>query len=164
MVTAQLPPDLASWATKLRTAHFPPERNFLDAHVTLFHSLPPSSEREVKTALARQAAAHPPVEAYLEGIMPLGKGTALDLHSPGMISIWEDLADSFFGLLIPQDEHAPRLHVTVQNKVTIEEAKALQQELLPVVEPRPFRFIGLSLYIYRGGPWEFVRTYPFRGR
>ena len=159
-----MPADLASWATKLRTANFPPERNFLDAHVTLFHSLPPSAEGEIKTRLAAQAATYAPVNGYLDGVMPLGKGTALELYSPTMISIWEDLADNFFGLLTPQDAHAPQLHATIQNKVTIEEAQELQNELSAVVEPRPFRFAGLSLYIYRGGPWEFVRTYPFRGK
>lgn len=96
--------------------------------------------------------------------MPLGKGTALQITSPLMQDVWQDLADRFFGLLTPQDEHAPQLHVTLQNNVTIEEAKALQAELSLSVEPRPFRFAGLSLYIYRGGPWELVRTYPFRGK
>ena len=163
IVTAELPVDLASWATALRTAHFPPERNHLKAHVSLFHALPPSSEGEVKTALAQEAAANPPVDGYLEGLMPLGGGTALRLSSPAMIDIWQNLADRFHGLLIPQDLHKPRLHVTIQNKVTSKEAKALQAELEPQIEPRPFRFRGLSLHIYRGGPWDFVKTYAFRG-
>jgi hypothetical protein len=95
--------------------------------------------------------------------MPLGRGTALKLASPSMIYIWQGLADRFHGLLTPQDEHKPRLHVTVQNKVSPSDAKALQAQLAPIVEPRPFKFVGLSLHIYRGGPWEHVRTYPFRG-
>ncbi len=163
IVTAELPRDLAAWATALRTAHFPPERNHLTAHVSLFHALPPSSEGEVKTALAQEAAEHAPVEGYLEGVMPLGSGTALRLSSPGMIAIWQGLADRFHGLLIPQDLHKPRLHVTIQNKVSPKEAKALQAALEPEIEPRAFRFKGLSLHIYRGGPWDFVRTYAFRG-
>ncbi|MGB3737737.1 MAG: 2'-5' RNA ligase family protein [Pontixanthobacter sp.] len=163
IVTAELPDDMASWATGLRTEHFPPERNHLKAHVSLFHALPPSSEGEVKTALAQEAKDSAPVEAYLEGLMPLGGGTALRLSSPAMIAIWQSLADRFHGLLIPQDLHKPRLHVTIQNKVTSKEAKALQAELEPYIEPRPFRFKGLSLHIYRGGPWDFVKTYTFRG-
>ncbi len=163
IVTAELPGDLAKYATELRTEHFPPERNYLKAHVTLFHALPPSCEREIKTALAQEAKENAPVAAQLEGVMPLGRGTALRLSSPDMIAIWRHLADRFHGLLTPQDEHKPRLHVTVQNKVSPKEAKALQAELEWEVDPRPFRFTGLSLHIYRGGPWEFVRTYPFRG-
>ncbi|MGB7406940.1 MAG: 2'-5' RNA ligase family protein, partial [Pontixanthobacter sp.] len=118
---------------------------------------------EVKRALAQEAADNAPVDGHLEGVMPLGKGTALRLSSPGMIAVWQNLADRFHGLLIPQDLHKPRLHVTIQNKVSPADAKALQVELEPEIKPRPFRFKGLSLHIYRGGPWEFVRTYPFRG-
>ena len=81
-----------------------------------------------------------------------------------MLAIWANLAERFHGLLIPQDMHKPRLHVTIQNKVSPQEAKALQNVLTPQIEPRPFKFAGLSLYIYRNGPWEFVRTYKFRGR
>jgi len=163
IVTADMPVDLASWATQLRTEHYPRERNFLKAHVTLFHALPPSAEGEIKRAFASEAAENAPVAATLEGVMPLGKGTALKLNSAGMIEIWDRLADRFFGLLTPQDEHRPRLHVTVQNKVSIEEAKALQHQLELQIEPRAFNFVGLGLHIYRGGPWQFVRSYPFRG-
>ncbi|WP_328600538.1 2'-5' RNA ligase family protein [Pontixanthobacter aquaemixtae] len=155
---------MAGWATRLRTQHFPPERNHLSAHVTLFHALPLSAGSEIKAALAAEAAQHAPVEAQLEGIMSLGRGTALKLTSPAMLGIWQDLADRFFGLLTPQDTHRPRLHVTIQNKVSPQEAKALQAKLTPTIEPRAFRFAGLSLHIYRNGPWEHVRTYPFRGR
>ncbi len=95
--------------------------------------------------------------------MPLGRGTALKLTSPDMIAIWHDLADRFHGLLTPQDQQKPRLHVTIQNKVSPADAKALQAALEPDIEPRPFSFRGLSLHIYRGGPWDFVRTYAFRG-
>ena len=164
IITAELPADLAKWATSLRTAHFPPERNYLKAHVTLFHALPPSCAREIKAALASMAAEYAPISGRLEGIMPLGRGTALKLSSPPMIDIWRDLADRFHGLLTPQDEHRPRLHVTIQNKVSPANSKALQAELGPQIEARDFRFAALSLHIYRGGPWEFVRTYPFRGK
>jgi hypothetical protein len=115
--------------------------------------------RDCLKTLARDLA---PVPARLEGVMKLGKGTALKVSSPEMIDLWEDLAERFHGLLTPQDEHRPRLHVTVQNKVSIEEAKALQAELAPVVIPRDFAFSGLALHAYRGGPWELLKRYSFR--
>lgn len=163
IITAELPTGLGKWATDLRTRHFPAERNYLSAHVTLFHALPPSAVGEIKRALASISAENAPVEGRLEGVMPLGRGTALKLSSSGIERIWADLADRFHGLLIPQDQHKPRLRVTIQNKVDPREAKALQRELEPQIEPRNFRFSGLSLHIYRGGPWDFVRTYQFRG-
>ena len=42
IVTAELPADVMAWADGLRRAHFPPERNQVRAHVTLFHALPPA--------------------------------------------------------------------------------------------------------------------------
>ncbi len=158
-----MPPDLFSWANQLRTDHFPPERNYLKAHVTLFHALPPSCEAELRDCLKSLVKDNPPVPGRLVGIMKLGKGTALQLESEGMIAIWRDLADRFHGMLTPQDEHKPRLHVTVQNKVSIEAAKALQADLAPRVEPRDFAFTGLQYHAYRGGPWEELGRFPFRG-
>ncbi len=163
ILTACLPDELQSWANGLRRAHFPPERNFLDAHVTLFHALPPSCEAELHDCCAQAAKANAPAAARLEGVMKLGKGTALAIASPAMLALRDDLADRFHGLLTPQDEHRPRLHVTVQNKVAIEAAKALQAMLVPEVQPRDFAFAGLALHAYRGGPWEFLKRWRFRG-
>lgn len=162
IVTALLPRDMAAWATALRTEHFPAERNYLDAHVTLFHALPPSCENEAVTQLSRLCADTRAVPARLEGIMALGRGTALKLASPPMLALRNRIAEHFAGSLTSQDQHRPRLHVTIQNKVSPAQAKALQAEL--VVEPRDFAFRGLALFRYRGGPWEPVHEWAFRGR
>jgi hypothetical protein len=163
ILTALLPDDLHRWATALRDAHFPPERNYLEAHVTLFHALPPSSDAEVHALCAALTRDNPPIPARLLGVMPLGRGTALKLESERMIALWEAMRERLHGLLTPQDDHRPRLHVTVQNKVTVAEAKALQAELAPLVQPRAFTFAGLGLYAYRGGPWEPIKSWRFRG-
>ena len=164
IVTAQLPQDLQGWANGLRKAHFPPERNYLDAHVTLFHALPPSSGGEVRECLATMAREYAPVPARLTGIMSLGGGTALKIESDAMMRLRAEIADRFHGLLTSQDQHKPRLHVTVQNKVTSKEAKALQAELSPQVHPRDFTFTGINLFAYLGGPWEQLGSFAFRGR
>ena len=113
--------------------------------------------------LSALAGANPPVPARLEGVMKLGKGTALDISSPALLAMWDELANRFHGLLGPQDSHRPRLHITVQNKVSIEEAKALQAELAARILPSDFTFRGFELFAYRGGPWEFVKRWRFRG-
>lgn len=95
--------------------------------------------------------------------MSMGKGTALRLSSPAMLRLRERIADHFHGMLTPPDEHRPRLHVTIQNKVSSSEAQRLQAELALQVTPRDFVFRGLSIYIYRGGPWEKVKSFAFRG-
>ncbi len=164
ILTALLPKDLHSWATNLRDCHFPADRNFLEAHVTLFHALPPQYEAEIAALCKRIAGELGSIDAELRGVMPLGKGTALKLESEPLLALREDIAEHFHGLLTGQDQHSPRLHITIQNKVTIEAAKALQAELADFVEPRLFQFRGLGLYRYRGGPWEKVSEYVFRGQ
>jgi hypothetical protein len=163
VVTAELPPDLKGWAERLRREYYPAERNRVEAHVTLFHALPPSCEAELREALAELARREAPVPARLEGVMPLGRGTALRIASPAMLALRGQLADRFAGMLTAQDAHPPRLHVTVQNKVSVEEAKALQGELARMLEARDFRFAGLALHRYRDGPWEGVKRWSFRG-
>lgn len=163
ILTAQLPLDLYSWATQLRTDHFPPERNFLKAHVTLFHALPPFVEGELRELLGRITARTAPVSARLEGVMGLGSGTALRLSSPAMLDVRDEIAERFTGLLTGQDSHSPRLHITVQNKVTPAQAKALQAALAVRVEPQAFAFRGLELHAYCGGPWTLLGEWRFRG-
>lgn len=164
IVTAELPPDLHRWASAMRRAHYPPERNFLEAHVTLFHTLPPQLEEELRSLLARLAGEFAPPPARLDGVMNLGRGTALRLSSPAMLELRAGIAGHFRGMLTAQDSHPPRLHITVQNKVTPAEARALQAQLTGVVRPRQFAFPGLALFRYRGGAWEAVRRFAFRGR
>ena len=162
IITAQLPSDVFAWADGLRRAHFPPERNKIRAHVTLFNSLPPSVEDEVRRMLARHAAAPPP-KAEITGIMPLGGGTAFAISSPALSAIHEEMVESLHGLLTAQDGARRKLHVTVQNKVSGIEAKALQAELAHDFRPRQFAFAALELHRYLGGHWEDAGSWPFRG-
>ncbi len=164
ILTAQLPDDLQAWATALRSAHFPPERNFLAAHVTLFHALPGFCEGEALRHIRQLAQEFAPVEAQVLGVMSLGGGTAIRLESEGMLRLRSLLADHFHGLLSAQDQGGKRLHITVQNKVSKREAQALQAELGPQVECRSFAFKGLALHRYLGGPWEPVGEASFRGK
>ncbi|KHL25651.1 hypothetical protein PK98_03080 [Croceibacterium mercuriale] len=162
IVTAELPPALQARMNALRQAHFPPERNYLSAHVTLFHALPPSCEAELREVLARLAAGPAP-DGQVEGVMSLGRGTAIRLASPALLALREGLAERFWSLLSAQDQHRPRLHVTVQNKVTPAAAKALQAQLGAEIRAEAFRFAGLGLHVYAGGPWSHVKSWPFRG-
>ena len=164
ILTAELPPDLHRWATELRRAHYPPERNHLAAHVTLFHALPATIEDELRSLLARLASECAPVAGRIEGVMNLGEGTALRLSSPPMLDLRAYIAEHFRGLLTAQDSHPPRLHVTIQNKVTKAEARALQAALTGEVGRHDFAFPAIGLFRYRGGPWEAVRRFAFRGR
>ena len=164
IVTAELPGDLFAWANALRTAHFPPERNHLKAHVTLFHSFAPSLRAELPRELARLAGEYAQPPGRTNGLMDLGGGTAIALHSPGMLSIREEIAETFYAMLTAQDRGGKKLHITVQNKVERAAAKALQAELAALIDTREFRFTGLGLHRYLGPHWEAVGVWKFRGK
>lgn len=151
-----------AWLTALRSEHYPPERNRLEAHLTLFHHLPPSVAAELRGRLAEAARARPP-EATITGIMDLGRGTALIVSSPMLEDIRDALADAFHSLLTPQDRTPWRPHVTVQNKVEPMAARALQRSLSMGFKPRPLAISGLAAWYYRDGPWEVASCHPFRG-
>lgn len=164
ILTAEMGKDEQGWATGLRRAHFPPERNHLDAHITLFHHLPPTHLPEIKALAARLASEYPPPDAWLSDVMLLGRGVAYRIDSPELDAIRAEMADILRGLLVPQDMAPPRLHITVQNKVEPSVAKALHQKLAAEFRPRPFAITGLATHYYRGGPWESIARWSFRGR
>ncbi|WP_240481484.1 2'-5' RNA ligase family protein [Novosphingobium fuchskuhlense] len=164
VITAELPAPLHGRAEGLRRAHYPPERNHVPAHLTVLRALPPFVEAEARDLLAALAREMPAPPARLAGIMDLGTGTALAIESPALLEIRAMIAEHFHGMLTLQDQGLPRLHVTVQNKVTRAEAKALQAALRPVILPEGFAFAALALQRYRGGPWEQAGRWPFRGR
>jgi hypothetical protein len=164
IVTAELPGDVFAWADHLRRTHYPPERNKLAAHVTLFHSFAPSLREELRRVLGRLAGEYAPPDADIDGLMPLGTGTALAIRSPGMLALRGEIAEHFRGALTAQDSHAPRLHITIQNKVTPEAARTLQRELSATLQPRHFVFTGLGLHLYRETHWNSLGMWPFRGK
>lgn len=162
IVTALLGAEDLAWAEGLRRAHFPAARNLVPAHITLFHHLPPSLLQEVTARLKRLCAgAVPP--AMLSEVMLLGRGVAYRVHSPGLLAMRDELADAFTGLLIPQDQAQPRLHLTVQNKADVQQARALATQLRTDFAPRPLAIAGLAAWHYRGGPWELAMKAAFRG-
>lgn len=151
-----------AWANALRRRHFPPERNVLDAHITLFHHLPPSILPELRQRM-RALCAAPPPPAMLAAVISLGRGVAFRVDSPALDVMRTELAAAFVGLLTPQDRASPRLHITVQNKVSVEEARKLHWEMAADFRPRRLAIAGLAAWLYRGGPWEAAGEARFRG-
>lgn len=147
----------------LRTAHFPPDRNHLAAHITLFHQLPPSALDELDRLLRRIAADTPPPAAMLREVYSLGQGVAFRIDSPDLLAVRGRIADYFAGMLTAQDQGTPRLHITVQNKVTAAAARGLLAQLAADFRPRPLTITGLAAHHYRGGPWEAAFARSFRG-
>jgi 2'-5' RNA ligase len=146
---------------RLRDQHFPPERNVLAAHVTLFHALPGGQLDAVRADLA-EAADRPAFDVAVTGVRFLGRGVAYALSSSEVAALRIGLASAWQPWLTRQDrqKHAP--HVTVQNKVAPAVARALHERLLAEFVPYDVGARGLGLWRYLGGPWEPVAEYPFR--
>ena len=146
---------------RLRELHFPPERNYLRAHLTLFHKLPGEREAEISAGLREVCRDREPITLSATGLRFLGRGVAYELSSPGLEALRRDLARRWEPWLGAQDRQGFKQHVTVQNKVSPEQARALHQELQATFTPFEVAGLGLSLWRYLGGPWESAATHLF---
>ena len=155
ILSAGLDPSTFAWLDGLRQRHFPPGRNLLPAHLTLFHALPGEQLERVRDDLARTVAQHTAaIEGLAQAWVPLGAGVAMRVASPALDALRAQLAGAWRDLLTRQDAQGFRAHVTVQNKAATEQARALHAQLAATHEPRPLRIEALLLWHYDGGPWE----------
>jgi hypothetical protein len=163
IVTADFAPDDFAWLEGLRRAHYPAEQNRVPVHLTMFQGLPPSAVEEVKQQLASHAAGPQP-RASIAGLMNLSSGVAYRVASDELEEIRDAIADHFHGMLSAPDAAGWRPHITIQNKVPARQAKSLLDQLENEFQPRALGIAGLSVHRYRGGPWEALASYKFRGR
>ncbi|HEV2557841.1 MAG TPA: 2'-5' RNA ligase family protein [Microvirga sp.] len=147
-----------------RRRFFPRERNHIPAHVTLFHALPGDEIDTIVQDLASACAAQPPFPVAVTGLRALGRGVAYQLSASDLAQLRQALARRWADWLTPQDRQKLNPHVTVQNKVDPEEARALLASLQESFEPFMATGEGLDLWWYRGGPWERVERFAFQGR
>ncbi|HEU4704505.1 MAG TPA: 2'-5' RNA ligase family protein [Sphingomicrobium sp.] len=162
IVTAELGAEDFAWLDGLRRRHYPPERNRVPAHLTLFHALPPSAEGELRTRLAGLSS-RPAPRARIAGLIDLGGGVAVRVVSDELDALRDELSGGLHGLLGAQDSGGWRPHVTIQNKVAPRDSRRLLASLERDFVPRPLRIAGLGLQLYADGPWQRLGTYRFRG-
>ncbi len=148
---------------RLREEHFPPDRNYLRAHLTLFHKLPAERAVEIRADLREVCGDREPFTLTAKEVRFLGRGVAYELSSPELLSLRKGLAVRWGSWLGAQDRQGFRPHVTVQNKVSPEEARTLNERLRASFSPFEVGGEGLSLWRYLGGPWETAGMYPFGG-
>ena len=144
----------------LRREHFPPERNFLDAHVTLFHHLPGENLR----AICDDLTAATEIERFPLNFTSwrfLGKGSAINIESAELINLRACLANLWRENLTAQDAQKFQPHITVQNKTEPDAAKSLYRQLAADWQPKTGAAIGLSLWHYLGAKWKLERDFIF---
>ncbi len=154
ILTLQMQDDAFARFDALRRRHFPKALNHIPAHATLFHALPGDDEAAITEAIEGLARAMEAPEVAVTGLRFIGRGVAFVLASAELSAFRGRLATSFADRLTPQDRQGWRPHVTVQNKVAPDTARALHADLERDFTPFRFTAPGLLLWRYRGGPWE----------
>ncbi|MGU3540061.1 2'-5' RNA ligase family protein [Methylobacterium sp. A54F] len=144
-----------------RRRHFPEALNHIPAHATLFHHLPGPDERAVTETIAALIRTCPAPEVAVTGLRFTGRGVAYVLDSEALAAFRARLAKAFEAGLTAQDRQGWRPHVTVQNKVAPDTARALHAGLQHGFSPFRFRAPGLLLWRYLGGPWEERARFAF---
>lgn len=162
ILTLALHPDDQARFERLRRLHFPPDRNMIPAHATLFHHLPGPQIKAVQEEIAARCAV-PSFPVSVSGLRFLGRGVAYALEASALTALRAGLARAWDGWLTPQDRQGYRPHVTIQNKALPEAARALHAKLQAAFAPFSVRAEGLDLWRYLGGPWEPVSRHRFSG-
>lgn len=157
--------DAASFErlNQLRQIHFPRERNFLSAHVTLFHALPGEELQAIRSYLQWICGQTAPMQIAFPCVRMLGRGVAIEVVSGELQRLHARLQERFGPWLTPQDRQRFRPHVTIQNKVLPQQARELHDSLAPDWHMPPGQGDGLLLWEYKGGPWLGIGEFSFAG-
>lgn len=157
VATFCITPSAQSYFNQLRKLHFPAERNYLNAHLTLFHALP--DKPWIFKDLQKLSDNQQPFDATVQSIMSPGGGTAFKIISPELPSLHQKLQRIWFEHMTNQDREKRNFHITVQNKVEPAEAKKLQTDLAQNFQPLTFTVDGILLWRYHNGPWEYLTKF-----
>ncbi len=161
IVTLKLDPMSFDYLDRLRKQYFPPDRNFLRAHITLFHALPGTQEGSIRQTLQEFCSSTPLLHLVFPQLRFLGRGVAVEVECPKLKRLRNRLAQTWELWLTPQDRQGYRPHVTIVNKVMADEARQLHDRLASEWKPFNGQGEGLMLWHYQGGPWKWVSEVPF---
>lgn len=146
--------------TNLRNQHFPAEINYIGAHLTLFHKLP--DEAQVHRAIQQVCDEYSRFSMDVTDIQSIGKGVAFKIESTELMQLHKTLQSRYKDLLIPQDQQRLWPHITIQNKVSAEQANGLVVMLKQEFVPFKIQAEGIAVWEYLNGPWSLEQEYHFR--
>lgn len=143
----------------LRKIYFP-ERNSVDAHLTLFHLLP--NEPSVVDTIESTSKQYTPLLLQVNKPSLIGNGVAYEIECPQLVQLHENLQQQWNSFLIPQDKEKLWPHITIQDKVSTEEAQELLAFLQENFSAFAMQGTGLQLWEYNNtGPWKLFRQFDF---
>lgn len=162
ILTLKLDAQSFAFFDALRQKHFPAERNFLAAHITLFHNLPGKNQEEFETDLREVCARYRKFPLLFPNLRFLGKGTAIEIESVELNRLRDELKVCWNNWLTNQDRQKFKPHITIQNKIAPAKARQLFDELSAGWKPRNGAGIGIQLWHYLGGPWKLAKEFAFQ--
>ncbi|WP_336946971.1 2'-5' RNA ligase family protein [Asaia sp. BMEF1] len=159
ILTLELAPEEQAWAQAQRDLYFPRDRNIVPAHVTLFHALPAAHEPTILEVIRRT---RPAPLIRIGAPFLLGRGVAYRLLCSDGAEIREAVCACLpKDCLTRQDQAVWKPHLTVQNKVSPQEAQVVYAQLASEPARQEKHAAALNLWRYLGGPWEKVARVPF---
>ena len=159
ILTLKLDQTTFEQVNTLRQYYFPPDRNRVPAHITLFHALPGEQEIAIGQQLQMQCAQTSRITLWLPTLRFLGNGVAIAVDAPELIRLRQTLATTWNHWLNAQDRQGYRPHITIQNKVASAEARQVYEQLQTEWQPICGYGEGLLLWYYQGGPWELAQEF-----
>ena len=160
ILTLQMDERSQDWFDRLRELHFPPERNYLRAP----HALPQAAGSPGSLPTCNWSPGPGATYPYRDGYSQPRPGRGLRALVAGTGGTAAGVAKNWEPWLGAQDRQGFKPHVTVQNKVSPERARALHERLLVTFSPLKVGGVGLSPWRYLGGPWESIGADPFGER
>jgi hypothetical protein len=160
ILTLMLDETSQEFFNEQRKKYFPAERNYLDAHLTLFHHLP-ANENKLLQDIALVMATYKTMQLQVTDIKHTGRGLAYKIECDVLLQMHRYMQQLWSAWLIPQDQHRLWPHITIQNKVSADDATLLKAQLDRQFTPFTAAGIGLALYQYLGGPWKFQQSWLF---
>jgi hypothetical protein len=158
ILTAELDDNSFAWLDGLRREHFPPERNFLPAHLTLFHRLSLTQVANLRFLEVPST----PIPLHFDQVIFLGFGVAFRVQSADLERLRYAIQTTMGGGEFSRQDRQPwKPHVTIQNKESAETARALQRKLLSGFSQRAAAVTGLRVWEYLHGPWRLARRIAF---
>lgn len=161
ILTLRLDQHTFDYFNQLRQQYFPPERNVLSAHITLFHKLPGEQKQSIQHVLHTYCDRTSVLKLTMPTVRSLGSGVAINVDCPELVQLRQQLAKTWSEWLSRQDQQGYRPHITIQNKTTPAAAQHLYEQLTQNWQPQDGQGEGLLLWRYQQGPWELVDEFKF---
>lgn len=166
ILTMKLSDSLARSMNEMRERYFPTRLNRIPAHLTLFHALPHSQMEVLEQSIRQTSESMQPFVVSTGKPFRMRKGVGVNVDSGyhRMKEVHRQLQMQWETFLSEQDAGGFRPHWTVMNKVDDAELvdgafETIGRGLLERNEEG--RALGLDLWRYNRGDWEWVKEFPF---